>query len=48
MIEYSYTLGAAGERLKVVETDRTAEYEYVEEYRYDYAALCLRQNAATV
>ncbi len=33
VVEYSYTLGAAGERLKVVETDRTVEYEYDELYR---------------
>ncbi len=33
VVEYSYTLGAAGERLKVVETGRTVEYEYDELYR---------------
>ena len=33
VVEYGYTLGAAGERLKVVETDRTVEYEYDELYR---------------
>lgn len=33
VVEYEYTLGAAGERLKVVETDRTVEYEYDELYR---------------
>ena len=37
MVEYTYTLGAAGERIKVEETgaasDRTVEYEYDELYR---------------
>lgn len=33
VVEYNYTLGAAGERLKVVETSRTVEYEYDELYR---------------
>lgn len=33
VVEYEYTLGAAGERLKVVETGRTVEYEYDELYR---------------
>lgn len=37
VVEYSYTLGAAGERIKVEETgaasDRTVEYEYDELYR---------------
>ena len=37
VVEYTYTLGAAGERIKVEETgaasDRTVEYEYDELYR---------------
>lgn len=33
VVEYKNTLGAAGERLKVVETGRTVEYEYDELYR---------------
>lgn len=33
VVEYTYTLGAAGERLKVEETGRTVEYEYDEAYR---------------
>ena len=37
MVEYTYTLGAAGERIKVEETgassDRTVEYEYDALYR---------------
>ena len=33
VVEYKYTLGAAGGRLKVVETGRTVEYEYDELYR---------------
>ena len=31
--KYKYTLGAAGERLKVEENDRTVEYEYDELFR---------------
>ena len=33
MAKYKYTLGAAGERLKVEENDRTVEYEYDELFR---------------
>ncbi len=33
MAQYTYTLGAAGERLRVEELDRTVEYEYDDVYR---------------
>ena len=33
MVKYIYTLGAAGERLKVEELDRTVEYTYDDLYR---------------